>query len=636
MGAAPRVGVTAVVLAVLLAPVPAAPSMLAAQRSIDIEDFHSEIEVRADASILVTETIRPRFTGRWNGFVRVLELHPPDNYGARYLLDIDQVAVTDDAGTALRHEVSQPRRATTEVRIWVPDAADRTATVHLSYRVRRALGFFEADPDGEWDAMDELYWQVTGTDWEMTIGRASARITLPPGATVRQAEAYVGARRSTTRATVTTTGRVVDIPAAGPLAPGHGLTVGVGWPAGLVDRPATAAAARGTPGAATGTGPPTPGPLAYWPLLIPFAVFWAAYRAWDRKGRDPVERSITVQWEPPAALSAVEAGTLVDHRAEMHDILSILVDLAVRGYLVIEERERTGFLRSGKDYRFHLMKPRDEWTDLAPFERRFLVGLFSAVSRPDPVAALGGRSRILRTLIGAMGSEPSAPAPPEGAIDTVRLTDLRNRFYEEITPIRDAVYEALIRKGHYAKRPDKAALPWVGLAAVAFAAGIFWFIAVIATERGALAAPAAVIIAAAASVITLGIFAAIMPARTEVGARTREAALGFKRFLERVETPRYKRMITSPDQFERFLPYAMAFKCEETWARAFDGLLSQPPDWYRGVHGAVMFRPSAFARDLGAMSTAAVSTLSSSPSSSGSGGGGSVGGGGGGGGGRGF
>jgi uncharacterized membrane protein len=109
--------------------------------------------------------------------------------------------------------------------------------------------------------------------------------------------------------------------------------------------------------------------------------------------------------------------------------------------------------------------------------------------------------------------------------------------------------------------------------------------------------------------------------------------LGFKEFLARVEEDRFKRMITSPEMFERFLPYAMAFKVEGKWAQAFEDLFSEPPDWYSG-HGVGAFHASSFTRGLTAMSTAASSTMGSSPS--GSGGGGSRGGGRGGGGGGGF
>jgi hypothetical protein len=36
-------------------------------------------------------------------------------------------------------------------------------------------------------------------------------------------------------------------------------------------------------------------------------------------------------------------------------------------------------------------------------------------------------------------------------------------------------------------------------------------------------------------------------------------------------------MITSPDLFERYLPFAMAFGVEKRWARAFEDIFTTPP-----------------------------------------------------------
>jgi uncharacterized membrane protein len=146
--------------------------------------------------------------------------------------------------------------------------------------------------------------------------------------------------------------------------------------------------------------------------------------------------------------------------------------------------------------------------------------------------------------------------------------------------------------------------------------------------------PLALIAATVASTIIMFVFAGIMPARTQIGARAREATLGFKEFLSRVEEERYRKMITSPEQFEKFLPYAMAFGVADKWANAFRDIYREPPTWYVGTSGS--FNMTSFSRDIGAMSSAMSSSMSSSPSSSGSGGGGSSGGGSGGGGGSGF
>jgi uncharacterized membrane protein len=131
----------------------------------------------------------------------------------------------------------------------------------------------------------------------------------------------------------------------------------------------------------------------------------------------------------------------------------------------------------------------------------------------------------------------------------------------------------------------------------------------------------------------------VMPARTEAGARALEHVLGFLEFQRRVDAEHLKRIIVGhPEYFDRYLPFAMAFGVEKKWARAFEGIYTQPPRWYVGASVAD-FSVSRLSASLADFTSAAGSTLSSSPrssSGSGFGGGGSSGGGGGGGGGGGF
>jgi uncharacterized membrane protein len=215
----------------------------------------------------------------------------------------------------------------------------------------------------------------------------------------------------------------------------------------------------------------------------------------------------------------------------------------------------------------------------------------------------------------------------------VELSDLKNKFYKDLSKIRKALYGQLVAKGHYDRDPESVKGAWMAGGIVLLVGGVAG--AIWANDSGALPfiEPVALGAAFVLSGIVVLTFAQLMPARTEQGARSREWALGFKEFLERVEEPRYKRMITSPEMFERFLAYAMAFKVESKWSRAFEEMYAEPPRWYSGPHGGA-FHASSFTHDLSAMSTAASSTMSSSPS--GSGGGGSSGGGSGGGGGGGF
>ena len=332
-------------------------------------------------------------------------------------------------------------------------------------------------------------------------------------------------------------------------------------------------------------------------------------------------------------LGPAEVGTLVDHKAEMHDITSTLVDLAVRGYVHIEQIEtKTLGIFSNTEYIFHLKKPEGEWAGLSTHEERYLRAVFKH-------ARAGLSGGLLEALFGDGGDDSGTPDEVvEGAgkgptYGRVELSDLKNEFYKDLKDIKQALYDQLLATGHYDRDPESVWVTWTLVSMGLMVTGLL--AAVVVAGSGTILDPITLAAAGVGAGLIVLLFGQFMPARTQKGARAREWALGFKEFLQRVEEDRFQRMITSPEMFERYLPYAMAFKVEGKWAKAFESMYTEPPQWYSGAHGGA-FHASSFAHDLTAMSTAASSTMSSSPSSSGSGGGGSSGGGSGGGGGGGF
>ncbi|MDQ3673510.1 MAG: DUF2207 domain-containing protein, partial [Gemmatimonadota bacterium] len=534
----------------------------AQDRFIRIRDFGARLIVNADGSLDVTEHLIIGFSGQWNGIVRDLSLRHNTAQGRAERLDVDVISITDGAGQPLR--VEEERREsgwTRSLSIWVPGASDVDREVVIRYRVASAIRFFYANSEaGE---LDELYWNVTGNAWTMPIDKAHARVVLPAGVTPTQTAVYTGVGGSVaTDASVQKSANEVEFTLGRGLAPYEGMTVGVGWPAGhIASRPSLARQRLAE--------------VMLWsPLLLPLIVFVLAFRAWQKRGRDPKEGSFVVRYEPVEGTSPAELGTLVDHVAEMRDITATLVDLAVRGFIRIEEITEKRFLGLGKstDYIIHIIRKRPEWTSLKPHEQRYLEGLASAAPRDAY---------------------------------RMKVSELTNQFYKSLPKIREAIYDSLVESGYYVHRPDQVKARWTGLAVLCAFAGIG--LAILITARAWLiVSPVALGFAGALSSVILLVFSRIMPARTVPGARAREAALGFKEFLERVETERYRKMITSPELFERYLPFAMAFAVEEKWARAFEGIYREPPTWYVG--GTGHFSPGGFASSMGEMSSAASSS----------------------------
>jgi len=140
---------------------------VAQERSLVIERFHATIQVEPSGTIQVAESIVARFTGSWNGIYRTIPVKYRTAQGLNWTLGLDLQDATDEAGRPLRVEASRERHYI-KYKIWVPHALDATHTVVLRYRATNGLRFFEEH--------DELYWNVTGDEWDVPIEAASARI----------------------------------------------------------------------------------------------------------------------------------------------------------------------------------------------------------------------------------------------------------------------------------------------------------------------------------------------------------------------------------------------------------------------------------------------------------------------------
>lgn len=554
----------------------AAPA--AAQRTLVIESFDSTIDVSKAGTITVEEAIRPRFTGSWNGIFRTIPVEYRTPQGLNYTLRLRVESVSDGAGTSLRYETSRERHYL-KLKIWVPGASDATRTVRLRYKVSNGLRFF--------DDHDELYWNVTGDEWEAPIEHAAALVRLPSGVSSVRATAFRGAYGSSEQAAEEIVDSTVKAETTA-LGFREGLTLVAGWAPGVVDRPT----------AVEKTAAVLSSNL---PLLIPPVILLGMWRLWRTRGRDPLLAPVVTRYEPPDQMTPAELGTLVDGKPDMRDITATIVDLAVRGYLHIQETETEGFfgLFSSKDYRFTLKKPRTDWNTLKMHERDLLAALFGEVG------------------------------------DSVTVSELKNKFYKHLPRLRDSLYSMLVDGGLYTGRPDRVrALYIVGgiIIGVLIALAAGWIMTSLGMQ------PVSAILAGILSGVIVVLFGWFMPSRTVRGTRELEKILGFQEFLSRVEGDRLSRVVTTPEMFEKFLPFAMALGVEDNWARAFEGIYREPPQWYTGASGMPGFQPRSFASDLGRMSTQTASVMASAPRSSGGSGfsGGSSGGGFGGGGGGGF
>ncbi len=304
------------------------------------------------------------------------------------------------------------------------------------------------------------------------------------------------------------------------------------------------------------------------------------------------DSSAPVEFTPPEGLRPGQIGTLIDERANTLDVRATIIDLAVRGFLTIQEIPKEGWF--GKPD-WWLVKLEKDDSDLLPYERALLNGLFR-----------------------------------DG--DEVLMSSLRTAFADRLQEVEDKLYVDLVNRGWFLRRPDRVRTGWYALAVGAFIASVVltWILAPV-WRMGTLGVPFLL----ASLLLWWG--AKRMPSRTAKGTAVLRRLRGFRTVIEKAET----HMAVWAEQenvFTRYLPYAIVFGATEKWAKAFEGWPPSLPGTRRGYVGARPFVYAELAHSIDGFTVATSGIIASTPAGSGgsgfSGGGGfsSVGVGGGGGG----
>lgn len=527
------------------------PLFASAQGTSDeqIDNFHTDVTVAQDGSLSVIETIAYNFGPfERHGIYRTLPYQYTRN-GAKYTLRYEIVSVTDEQGIA--YPFSQSRSGgNVEVKIGNADFTISGQHIYvISYTVRRAINYFKDH--------DELYWNATGTDWQVPILEASARVHLPSSidpSTITTA-CYTGTLGSTAKqCSAGAEGDTVVFRGDGEFKTYEGLSIVVGFPTGIIEKPS-----------------PFQGTLFFlhdnWILVAPILAFIVLHILWMKKGRDPRGRgTIIPEYEPPNKIDPATMGALWDEKADPKDVSAEIVHLAVRGYLKIKN---TG----EKEYEFIKVKNAD--AQLNTVERAIHDSLFS------------------------------------DSTDTVTLDSLKNKYYKKLPDVQKSMYEALVERKYYSSNPNAIRKVYYSIGGLLIFSLFFIF--------GGLPGPFWV--AFLVTGILVLIYGRIMPQKTLQGAEAKEQVHGFKWFLSVTEEERLKfhnAPEKKPEQFEKFLPYAMVLGVEKEWAKQFAGMYIPEPSWYQGGN-VTAFNAIIFASVLSDMNSKMNSTLASRPSSAGSG-----------------
>ncbi len=557
--------------------------------------FDVNISVQTDGSINITEniTLNVKHQQIRRGIYRDI----PVSFGNQ----LDSISLTMDGQTHPFFTENKGRnlRVNFGNDNYIPQGRH---TYSFNYTYKNAIKFFKN--------YDELYWNITGNDWNFVIDKARAQVSLPANARVQSENISLytgpsGAKESNARQVGNLTFETTR-----PLSYREGFTIAVPFDKGAVEQPPFLTRLKDS---------------FSFSVLFSFALFIFliiyAVGSWLKVGRDPVYSNIAY-YEPPKDISPAFTYFLYNKMADSKFIACILLDLAMKGYIEIQTEKRTfgsvqiSMLRK---------KPADE--NLSQEEKMVLNRLFAfsggdvcnldyttgvmlnaimkqlykSFTEESKAYIIGNGSYIVKAVIivACLGIVPFIFTAPSAI-----FINLHFSVFFAVFPFiaKNPLFKILIRIciiGFYS-------LFWMGMinSPSAFLCLVFYI----------------------ASLWGLGYYMQLIPNVTPLGRELFEKLNGFKKYIETAEVNRFA--VSNPMDEEKifcdYLPYAFAMGLENQWIKKFTNTLSQATiEKCMACAGGVAAVSGGLARGVG----------SSMPSGSGSGGGGCSGGGGGGGGG---
>jgi uncharacterized membrane protein len=505
------------------------------QPTIDcvIQKFVGDYTANLDSSLDVRETINydcGTVFGK-HGIFRVLPTVEPKSLkgGGSYVdTPITLKSITDERGNPYQYTT----QTTADTLTWKIGSPSVTITgLHtyvLSYTVKNALAYNQNGKDG-------FIWNIAGQFWALPINNFEATVHFPAGVTQQNSEVSIfSGPQDTASNHLAATSTWVDsqtlqVSTDQVLPPNNGVTLAALFPRGII----------------------TPATRPLWDILRPILDFIPGlllvlgyFLYWRRNGRDPrVSRVIAPEFEPPAGLRPAEAKAIDEEWNAKSDYFSAtLIDLAVRGYLTIQNQPKQGFF--GQDNAIFTRTDKPISSDLKEFEQAALTLIFEQ-----------GQTTTLSALKASLSNKLINPlqifnVQVASSIEEANLMDA-NSLKARSTAIGGI--GLLVLLGFFALQAH------VGLSLVGV--GII------------------------CALPFMALFAYLMPRRTPEGAVIEGKIKGFQLYMKKAEQYR-QRFNEEQGIFDRLLPYAIAFGLTSYWVKAmkmaYGNNYAYSPIWWVG------------------------------------------------------
>jgi len=526
-----------------------------------INDFNANITIQKDGLVFVTEKIIYNFgSNQKRGIFRDIPLTAINGPA----LNINVLEVKNENGKPYQYNTSFTNNVL-HIKIGDPNVlVSGIKTYIISYKVLNAIRTFKDH--------HELYWNVTGNQWPVAILNASASVNLSDlsVSNVRM-DCFTGPLGSTQKnCSFHQDGFNVNYSTTKSLKINEGLTIVLGIPLGYINNTYVSPSQTYSVSQTSNSNPN----FVFLFFLIPFIIFILfavklfAQRAKLTKPKPVIphklkSQPVVVEYHPPDNLSPIEIGTLLDRRVDTTDISSVIIDLAVRGYIKIRYLvQPMRFLPDKKD--FELIKLKDGADLVRPADKIIFELLFNGQN-------------------------------------SIKLSDLKEQktsFQSDIERIKKDTENDLYNKGYFdeaAKNKSKKLKAYLSFLAIILFIGLFlsqYF-------RAGFGLMFIVLLVGVFIIISL-MMTKLTHKLTPQGISALGKILGFREFLQLTEKDKLQLLNApelQPEMFERFLPYAMVLGIEDKWAKKFEGIYNTAPNWYEDPT-AVRFNSYALASNL--------------------------------------
>lgn len=570
-----------------------------------IDKYDINIIVNENNTFDITEKITANFKEPRHGIYRTIPLS-------------NTVKRTDGTTTNNRAQVNKVKVNENYSTTWENNnykikigSASRTITGLKEYVIKYRYNLGK-DPLKD---KDEFYLNLIGTDWNTSISNITFKITMPKEFDQTKLGFASGAEGSTNNnITYNIDGNTITGNYNGTLNSHEAITTRLELP----DNYFTNAALQFD---------------IYEILIISISLIGLiiSFYMWKKYGDD--EQLIeTVEFYPPENINSLNAGSLYKGSANSKDVTSLLIYLANKGYIKIEETQEKSLFGKTNSYKIIKLKKYDG-TDKN--ERSFMSGLFRKSKRDSEGTEYVTKEELYNDFYTTM----------ERILNDVNSKQNKALIYEYDT-VKKQLFLAIINYIiafiiHFL--PLYQYMDIVGALTIALICSLIIYASLYITIL--LRKIILKIIAGIATALFLSIYASLIYEftlgntiglisylisfillvgmsvfnkyqlkRTKYSHSMLEKLKGFKNYLETAEKDSLEAQVTkNPNYFYDILPYTYVLGVSDKWIKKFESISLKEPDWYNSSNE---FNVIHFGNFMNNTMSSAESTMTTSPDTS--------------------